>query len=108
MATDLDIIITDMTGHSFTIKLNWDLRAMKDSISIHYDNKFKHEFCIEKGITKRDFITHTVEYYKSEYYKKVNAYCPDNIQLIYKGEVLEQYHVEADQFTLDDFKIIII
>ena len=29
---------------------------------------------------------------------------PGNIKLIYKGEILEQYHIEADIYTLDDFE----
>ena len=34
----------------------------------------------------------------------VKKYHYDNIQLIYKNEILEQYHIETDIFTNDDFK----
>ena len=104
MATNIDINITDLSGHTFTIKLNWDIGAMKDSISIYYDNKFKNEFLLENNLTNRDMINHFHKYIKSDYYKKTNDYNPDNIQLIYKGEILEQFHIEADIYTLDDFK----
>ena len=36
--------------------------------------------------------------------KKTNDYNPDNIQLIYQGQILEQYHIEADEITLEDFE----
>ena len=100
----MDIIITDLCGHTFTIKLNWDIGAMKDSISIHYDKKFKNEFLLENNLTTSDMINHFNKYIKSDYYKKTNDYNPDNIQLIYKGEILEQYHIEADLITLEDFE----
>ena len=77
---------------------------MKDSISIYYDNKFKNDFLLENNLTNRDMIKHFWKYIKSDYYKKVNDYNPDNIQLIYKGEILEQFHIEADIYTDDDFK----
>ena len=100
----MDIIITDLCGHTFTIKLNWDIGAMKDSISIHYDKKFKNEFLLENNLTTRDMINHFNKYIKSDYYKKTNDYNPDNIQLIYQGQILEQYHIEADLITLEDFE----
>ena len=101
----MDIIITDLCGHTFTIKLNWDIGAMKDSISIHYDKKFKNEFLLENNLTTSDsFYLKIFKYIKSDYYKKTNDYNPDNIQLIYKGEILEQYHIEADLITLEDFE----
>ena len=100
----MDINITDLSGHTFTIKLNWDIGAMKDSISIYYDNKFKNDFLLENNLTNRDMINHFNKYIKSDYYKKANDYNPDNIQLIYKGEILEQYHIEADIYSEDDFK----
>ena len=102
--TNIDINITDLSGHTFTIKLNWDIGAMKDSISIYYDNKFKNDFLLENNLTNRDMINHFNKYIKSDYYKKANDYNPDNIQLIYKGEILEQYHIEADIYSEDDFK----
>ena len=104
MATNIDINITDLSGHTFTIKLNWDIGAMKDSISIYYDNKFKNDFLLENNLTNRDMIKHFWKYIKSDYYKKVNDYNPDNIQLIYKGEILEQFDIETDKYSEDDFK----
>ena len=100
----MDINITDLSGHTFTIKLNWDIGAMKDSISIYYDNKFKKDFLLENNLTSRDMINHLSDYFKSDYYKKANNSKPDNIQLIYKGEILEQFHIEADIYSYDDFK----
>ena len=102
--TNIDINITDLSGHTFTIKLNWDIGAMKDSISIYYDNKFKNDFLLENNLTNRDMINHFNKYIKSDYYKKAVDYNPDNIQLICKGEILEQYHIEADIYSEDDFK----
>ena len=100
----MDINITDLSGHTFSIKLNWDIDAMKDSISIYYDNKFRTDFLLENNLTSRDMMNHLGDYFKSDYYKKANDYNPDNIQLIYKGEILEQYHVEADLITVEDLQ----
>ena len=36
---------------------------------------------------------------ESDFYKRVNDYYYDNIELIYNYEILEQYHVECDLFT---------
>ena len=36
--------------------------------------------------------------------KKTNDFNPDNIQLIYKGEILEQFDIETDKYSEDDFK----
>ena len=99
----MDINITDLSGHTFTIKLNWDIGAMKDSISIYYDNKFKNDFLLENNLTNRDMINHFGKYIKSDYYKKANDYNPDNIQLIYKGEILNEFDIDY-LYTLDDFK----
>ena len=99
-----DINITDLSGHTFPIKFNLDIGAMKDSIAIYYDGKFRNDFLIENNLTRRDLINHLGDYFKSEYYTKANAYNPDNIQLIYKGEILEQFHIEADIYSEDDFK----
>ena len=85
--TNIDINITDLSGHTFTIKLNWDIGAMKDSISIYCDNKFKNDFLLENNLTNRDMINHFGKYIKSDYYKKANDYNADNIQLIYKGDI---------------------
>ena len=100
----MDIIITDLSGHTFTIKLNWDIVAMKCDISEHYEEKYKTCFCNEKGMTIHEFNNsdnYRQEWYKSEYYKTLdNMY----FKLIYKGEILEQYHIEADLITLKDFE----
>ena len=118
MATNIDINITDLSGHTFTIKLNWDICEarnlglnkfifMKLQIARHYEEQYKTNFCNEKGIAKHEFHTTQTYFYEwinSDYYKKTNDYNPDNIQLIYKGEILEQFHIEADIYTLDDFK----
>ena len=101
------INITDLSGHTFTIKLNWDIGAMKDSISIYYDTKFKNNFLLDNDITQNEFNTnrkHRLEWYNSHHYARTNDYNPANIQLIYKGEILEQFHVEADLITLNDLK----
>ena len=67
--------------------------------------KIKNEFLLENNLTTSDsFYSKIFKYIKSDYYKKTNDYNPDNIQLIYKGEILEQYHIEADEITLEDFE----
>ena len=66
----MDMIITDLSGHTFTIKLNWDIGAMKGSISIYYDKKLKNEFLLANTLTTRDMINHFNKYIKSDYYKK--------------------------------------
>ena len=100
----MDIIITDLSGHSFTIKLNWDICIMKCEIIQHYEDKYKNDFCNEKGITKHEFdtsINYRCEWFKSDSYKTLdNMY----FKLIYKGEILEQFNVEADLITLEDLK----
>ena len=45
---------------------------------------------------------------QSEFYKRVNDYYFENIELIYNDKILKQYHDETDQFDLNDIKIIII
>ena len=49
----MDIIITDMIGHSFTIKLNWDICIMKQQISKYYEEKIKNEYLIKRNISKK-------------------------------------------------------
>ena len=39
----MKINITDLSGHTFSIRLNWDIGAMLDGISKHYDDKFKND-----------------------------------------------------------------
>ena len=51
-----------------------------------------------------NIINNFGEYFKSDYFQKANAYHPDHIQFIYKGDILEQFHIEADIYTEDDFK----
>ena len=113
-----DINITDFSGNTFTIKLKWDICEarhsglnkfifMKLQIARHYEEQYKTNFCNEKGIAIHEFHTTQTYFYEwinSDYYKKTNDYNPDNIQLIYKGEILEQFDIETDKYTLDDFK----
>ena len=106
----MDIIITDLTGNSFTIKLNWDICIMKQDISKYYEEKIFSDYLIKNNIlNKREFYlndTHRMNWLISEELKSRNKYHPDYIQLIYiyKNEILEQYHIEIDRFTYEDFK----
>lgn len=104
MEKNIDINITDLSGHTFTIKLNLDIGAMKNSISNYYDNKFKDEFLLENNLTYYDLLKDFHKYFISDYYKKGYDYSPDNIQLIYKGEILEQFDIETYKYLEDDFK----
>lgn len=106
MATNIDINITDMSGHTFTIKLHWDICIMTCQIAQHYEDKFKTEFCKEKGIAQNELncdynSKFCWEWYNSDYYKTLNN---THYKLIYKGEILEQYHVEADLITEEDLQ----
>ena len=101
---NIHLNITDMSGHTFTIRLCWDVCLMKCLIAQHYEDKYKNDFLLENNLTHRDMIKHMNKYFSSYYYKRANDYHPDNIQLIYKGEILEQYHVEADLITLEDLQ----
>ena len=84
MATNIDIVITDLTGCTFIVKLNWDIDCMKQSISTDYEIKLFNEYLNINNISK------------NEYYKNTNhAY----IELIYNNKILEQYDVESDLFT---------
>ena len=56
--TNIDINITDLSGHTFTIKLNWDICIMKQEIARHYEEQYKTNFCNEKGITKMNYTQH--------------------------------------------------
>ena len=47
---------------------------------------------------------HLKNWRESEDFKRTNDYYCDNIELIYNGEILEQYHIEIDKFTVEDFK----
>ena len=112
-----DINITDFSGNTFTIKLKWDICEarhsglnkfifMKLQIARHYEEQYKTNFCNEKGIAIHEFHTTQTYFYEwinSDYYKKTNDYNPDNIQLIYKGEILNEFDIDY-LYTLDDFK----
>ena len=98
----MDIIITDMTGHSFTIKLNWDICIMKQDISHYYEKKILNKYLIINNISHKEFYEHINCRYKwleSEDYKRIDNYYCANIELIYNGEKIEQYHVECDLLT---------
>ena len=104
----MDIIITDMIGNSFTIKFHLDICIMKQYISQYYEERILCDYLIKNNIlNKREFYlndTHRMNWLNSEEMKSRNKYHPDYIQLIYKNEILEQYHIEADIFTDEDFK----
>ena len=104
----MDIIITDLTGNSFNIILNWDICIMREQISKYYEEKIFSDYLIKNNIlNKRDFYlneTHRMNWLNSEEMKSREKYHHDNIQLIYKNEILEQYHIETDKFTVEDFK----
>ena len=102
---NIHLNITDMSGHTFTIKLHWDICIMTCQIAQHYEDKYKTDFCNDKGITLHEFNKPNNEYrwewYKSDYYKTLES---TYYKLIYKGEILEQYHVESDFITLEDLQ----
>ena len=105
MTTDIDILITDMIGYSFTVKLNWDLDCIKQSISTHYETKIFNEYLTINNISRNEYYknsNYTFKWMESEFYKRVNDYYYNNIELIYNDKILEQYHVETDQFDLSD------
>ena len=101
---NIHLNITDMSGHTFSIKLHWDIVIMKCHICAHYEEIYKNDFCNEKGITRQEFNTNNnyrYEWYNTDYYKTLNNMY---FKLIYKGEILEQYHIETDLVTLADFQ----
>ena len=105
MTTDIDILITDMIGYSFIVKLNWDLDCIKQSISTHYETKIFNEYLTINNISRNEYYknsNYTFKWMESEFYKRVNDYYYNNIELIYNDKILEQYHVETDQFDLSD------
>ena len=68
-----DINITDLSGHTFTIRLHWDVSFMKCQICAHYEEIYKTDFCNEKGITIHEFNTNNnyrSAWYNSDYYKQ--------------------------------------
>ena len=52
----MDIVITDITAHSFTIKLNWDICIMKQHISNYYEKKIFSEYLIINNISNKDYF----------------------------------------------------
>ena len=105
MTTDIDILITDMIGYRFTIKLNWDLACIKQSISTHNETIIFNEYLSINNISRNEYYknsNYTFKWMESEFYKRVNDYYYNNIELIYNDKILEQYHVETDQFDLSD------
>ena len=105
MTTDIDILITDMIGYSFIVKLNWDLDCIKQSISTHHESKIFNEYLTINNISRNEYYknsNYTFKWMQSEFYKRVNDYYYNNIELIYNDKILEQYHVETDQFDLSD------
>ena len=107
MTTDIDILITDMIGYSFIVKLNWDLDCIKQSISTHYETNIFNEYLTINNISRNEYYknsNYTFKWMESEFYKRVNDYYYNNIELIYNDKILEQYHVETDLFDLSDKK----
>ena len=95
----MDINITDISGHTFSICFNYDLLVMKCQILTHYETYYKTKFCNEKQITIHDFNRKTDyqnEWYKSDYYNTLNTTTYD---LIHKNNILE-----FDKYTEYDFK----
>ena len=104
MATNIDIVVTDLTGYNFIVKLNWDLACIKQSISTHYEIKLFNEYLNINNISKNEYYkntNHTYKWHKSDLYASIDNYYFENIELIYNDKILEQYHVECDLFTLE-------
>ena len=107
MTTDIDIIITDLTGYNFIIKLNWDIDIMKQSISTHYEIKLFNDFLTLNNMSKYEYYKNTDNAYKwlnSDLHKKAENYYFVNIELIYKNKILEQYEIECDLLTEEIIK----
>ena len=105
MATNIVINITELSGHTFTIKLHWDICIMKCQIAQHYEDKYKNDFCNDKGITVHELnetsYSYRWEWYKSDYYKTLES---TYYKLIYRGEIVKQYHVLSDFITEEDLQ----
>ena len=103
MATNIDIVISDLTGYNFIVKLNWNLVCIKQSISTHYEVKLFHEFLNTSARAERLYHNSPV----TECYKKLKSplsmsqdnYYFENIVLIYNNKVLEQDHVKSNLIT---------
>ena len=52
----------DMPSHTFSIKLWWDVCLMKCQIAQHYEDKYKNNFCNDKGITSHEFNKPNYDY----------------------------------------------
>ena len=77
MATGHDIHITDLSGHTFTIELHWDIVFMKCQSCAHYEEVYiKMISVMKRGITRYDFMTQYNEYryewYNSDHIKKLD------------------------------------
>ena len=69
--------------------------------------KIKNEYLIKRNISKKCFYENrniSCRWYQSEDYTRISNYCEENITLIYRDKILEQYHVETDQITEDDLE----
>ena len=98
MATGCKVKVLDIFGeYEFEIEGHWDIGAMKDSICIHMCNKIQEDYCARHGINDTDRYRHG--YYNTEDWEKESAFVPERIELIYKGEVLEQYMIEFDMIN---------
>ena len=103
----MDIIITDLTGYNFIIKLNWDIDIMKQEIATHYEIKLFNDFLTLNNMSKFEYYKNTDNAYKwlnSDLHKQAENYYFLYIQLIYKNKILEQYDIESDFLTLDMLK----
>ena len=49
----MDIIITDLTGNSFNIKLNWDICIMREQISKYYEENIFSDYLIKNNILNK-------------------------------------------------------
>ena len=107
MTTDIDIIITDLTGYNFIINLNWDIDIMKQSICTHYEIKLFNEFLTINNISNYEYYKntdHTYKWLKSSLHAKADNYYFVNIELIYNDKILEQCDVESDLITEEMIK----
>ena len=107
MATNIDIVVTGLTGYNFIVKLNWDLACIQQSISTHYEMKLFNEYLNINNISKNEYYkntNHAYKWRKSDLYASIDNYYFENIELIYNDKILEQYHVECDLFTEEMIK----
>ena len=98
----MDMNISDLSGHTFTIELKRNIENMKCDIANYYEDKFENDFLLENNY--HDITPYIREYGASDYCKISKAYTFDQIQLIYKGEILKQFHIDTGIYSEDDFK----